>query len=228
VRAPVPRPDGAGGALQSLVRRKHRARQTEREHELVLSDRTIREQLRAGRIVIDPLDDSDIQPASVDLHLHRRLLVLGSTTAPFIDLRSDLTDLVEPADIPEDEPFLIQPGEFVLVSTVERIGLPDDLVAQVKGKSSLARAGLLVAPTAGYVDPGWDGRLTLELVNASRLPASLYAGMRICQIYFMSLTTRADKPYGSPGLGSRYQGQNETTASRLHIDFDSRRRPADG
>jgi len=195
----------------------------ERTRDLVLSDRTIKEQLRAGRIVIDPLDERDVQPASVDLHLDRRLLVFRNSTAPFTDLRADLPNLAEPVDIPEDRPFILHPGEFVLVSTLERIEIPDDLVAQVKGKSSLGRIGLLVASTAGYVDPGWKGRLTLELTNVSRLPATLYAGMRICQIYFMKLTTPADRPYGSPELGSRYQGQADATPSRAHIDFDQHR-----
>ena len=194
----------------------------ERTRDLVLSDRSIKEQVRAGRIVIDPLDERDVQPASVDLHLARRLLVFRNSTAPFIDLRADIPDLAEPVDIPEDKPFVLHPGEFVLVSTVERIEIPDDLVAQVKGKSSLGRIGLLVASTAGYVDPGWQGHVTLELTNASRLPVMLYAGMRICQICFMRLTTPADRPYGSPELGSRYQGQADATPSRAHFDFDRR------
>lgn len=199
---------------------------TECARDLVLSDRTIREQVRAGRIVIEPLDERDIQPASVDLHLDRRLLVFRNASAPLIDLRADLSDLAEPVDIPEDEPFILRPGEFILVSTLEHIEIPDDLVAQVRGKSSLGRIGLLVALSAGYVDPGWKGRLTLELRNASRLPVTLYLGMRLCQIYFMRLTTRADRPYGSPELGSRYQGQTAATPSRAHIDFDQRRAKA--
>ena len=192
----------------------------ERTRDLVLSDRSIKEEVRAGRIVIDSLDQRDIQPASVDLHLDRRLLAFRNSTVPFIDLRADVPDLADPVDIPEDRPFVLQPGEFILVSTLERIEIPDDLVAQVKGKSSLGRIGLQVASTAGYVDPGWKGRLTLELTNVSRLPVALYAGMRICQIYFMKLTTQADRPYGSPELGSRYQGQADATPSRAHIDFD--------
>jgi len=199
----------------------------ERARKLLLSDQTIREQVRAGRIVIDPLDERDIQPASVDLHLDRRLLVFGDSAAPLIDLRADLPDLAEPIDILDDKPFILQPGEFVLVSTLERIGLPHDLAAQVKGKSSLARAGLQVASTAGYVDPGWNGRLTLELTNASRHPVALHCGMRICQILFIKLTTPVDRPYGSPELGSRYQGQAGATPSRAHIDFDRQLGQAD-
>jgi len=182
--------------------------------------------MSAGRIVIDPLNQRDIQPASVDLHLDRQLLVFRNTSAPLIDLRADLSDLAEPLDIPDDEPFILQPGEFVLVSTLEHIEIPDDLVAQVKGKSSLGRIGLLVALSAGYVDPGWKGRLTLELRNAARLPVTLYPGMRLCQIYFMRLTTQADRPYGSPELGSRYQGQTAATPTRAHIDFDQHRAQA--
>jgi len=178
--------------------------------------------VRAGRIVIDPLDEQDIQPASVDLHLDRRLLIFRNPAAPLVDLRADLSRLAEPVDMPADGAFIMEPGEFLLASTAERIEVPDDIVAQVKGKSSLARAGLMVASTAGYVDPGWKGRLTLEVGNASRLPVTLYAAMRICQISFMRLTAPAERPYGSPGLGSRYQGQERATPGRAHLDVGRR------
>jgi len=188
---------------------------------MVLSDHTIKEEIERGHIVIDPLDERDVQPASVDLHLDRNLLVFRNSTAPYIDLRENLPELTDQIEIADKQPFILHPGEFVLASTLERIELPDDLVARLEGKSSLGRIGLLIHSTAGYVDPGWIGHLTLELSNVSRLPITLYYGMRIGQISFLRLTTPADRPYGSPDLGSRYQGQTDPTASRAHIDFDS-------
>ena len=186
---------------------------------MVLSDRTIKEELAKGRIVIEPLDPSDIQPASVDLHLDRKLLVFRNTRQPYIDVRKDLPDLTEIEEIPDDTPFILHPGEFVLASTMESVTLPDDVVARLEGKSSLGRIGLLIHSTAGYVDPGWSGHLTLELSNVANLPVTLYYGMKIGQISFLRLTTPADNLYGSPVLGSKYQGQVEPTASRFFKDF---------
>jgi dCTP deaminase len=186
---------------------------------MVLSDRTIKEELAKGRIVIDPLDPSDIQPASVDLHLDRKLLVFRNTRQPYIDVRKDLPDLTEIEEIPDDTPFILHPGEFVLASTLESVTLPDDVVARLEGKSSLGRIGLLIHSTAGYVDPGWSGHLTLELSNVANLPVTLYYRMKIGQISFLRLTTPADNLYGSPVLGSKYQGQVEPTASRFFKDF---------
>ncbi len=183
---------------------------------MVLSDRTIREEIAAGRIVISLLDPADIQPASVDLRLDSRILVFNNTREPVIDVRKSLESLTELREIGEEKPFILHPGEFVLGSTRERIELPGDLVARLEGKSSLGRLGLVIHSTAGFVDPGWRGNLTLELSNLARLPVTLYRGMKIGQISFMRLTTEADRPYGSPGLGSRYQGQTEPTASRIH------------
>ncbi len=186
---------------------------------MVLSDRSIKEELAKGRIIIDPLDESDIQPASVDLHLDRKLLVFRNTRQPYIDVRKDMPDLTEIEEIPDDAPFILHPGEFVLASTLEVVGLPDDVVARLEGKSSLGRIGLLIHSTAGYVDPGWNGHLTLELSNVANLPVTLYYGMKIGQISFLRLTTPADNTYGSPALGSKYQGQTEPTASRFFRDF---------
>ena len=186
---------------------------------MVLSDRTIKEELAKGRIVVDPLDPSDIQPASVDLHLDRKLLVFRNTRQPYIDVRKDMPDLTEIEEIPDDTPFILHPGEFVLASTLESVTLPDDVVARLEGKSSLGRIGLLIHSTAGYVDPGWSGHLTLELSNVANLPVTLYYRMKIGQISFLRLTTPADNLYGSPVLGSKYQGQVEPTASRFFKDF---------
>ena len=173
---------------------------------MVLSDRTIKEELAKGRIVIEPLDPSDIQPASVDLHLDKKLLVFRNTRQPYIDVRKDLPDLTEIEEIPDDTPFILHPGEFVLASTMESVTLPDDVVARLEGKSSLGRIGLLIHSTAGYVDPGWSGHLTLELSNVANLPVTLYYRMKIGQISFLRLTTSADNLYGLSGSGQQVPG----------------------
>ncbi len=185
----------------------------------VLSDRTITEELDAGRLVIDPLDERCIQPASVDLCLNRTFRVFRVTSRPFVDVRQSVDDLTELVTIEPGEPFMIQPGGFCLASTVECVTLPDDIVARIDGRSSLGRLGLLVHATAGYVDPGWTGQLILELSNQSQMPIALYEGMRIAQISFLRMSTPVDRPYGSPGLGSKYQGQTGPTPSRAYQDF---------
>ena len=194
----------------------------------VLSDRTIKEELAAGRIVIDPLHKECIQPASVDLRLDRTFRVFRPygrpsgrvTRRPFVDVRQPVDDLTDLVTIEDEKPFIIQPGSFCLASTVETVTLPDDIVARVDGKSSLGRLGLLVHATAGYVDPGWTGRLTLELSNQSPMPIALYYGMRIAQVSFLRLSTPVDRPYGSAQLGSKYQGQTGPTPSRISQDFE--------
>ena len=189
---------------------------------MVLSDRTIKEELAAGHIVIDPLDPSSIQPASVDVRLDRKILVFRNSRRPYIDVRESLESLTEVQEIPQEGAFILHPGEFVLGSTLEHIEIPADLVARLEGKSSLGRIGLLIHSTAGYVDPGWKGHLTLELSNVANLPITLYYGMRIGQISFLRLTTPAETLYGSEELGSKYQGQTEPTASRIYQDFSRR------
>ncbi|MSQ40367.1 MAG: dCTP deaminase [Dehalococcoidia bacterium] len=186
---------------------------------MVLSDRTIKEELAKGRIVIDPLDESSIQPASVDVRMDDKILVFRNSRRPYIDIRQQLDDLTEMVPMVPDEPFILHPGEFVLASTLEHIEIPDDLVARLEGKSSLGRMGLLIHSTAGYVDPGWKGHLTLELSNVARLPITLYYAMRIGQISFLRLTTPVERLYGSPSLGSKYQGQTDPTPSRMHRDY---------
>ena len=186
---------------------------------MVLSDRTIKQMLDQGRIVVDPLGVNCIQPASIDVHLDRQLLVFRNSRRPYIDVREDMNDLTELLTIDDDRPFMLHPGEFVLGSTLEHIELPDDLVARLEGKSSLGRVGLLIHSTAGYVDPGWKGHLTLELSNVANLPITLYRGMKIGQISYAQLSSAADRPYGTPGLGSKYQGQLQPTASRVYEDF---------
>ena len=152
---------------------------------MVLSDKSIKDHIDRQRIVVSPLDPEDIQPASIDLHLDRQILKFTNSRQAFIDVKESLDDLTEIIDIPDDRPFILHPGEFVLGSTVENIELPDDLVARLEGKSSLGRIGLVIHSTAGFVDPGWKGHLTLELSNLARLPITLYYGMKIGQISFL-------------------------------------------
>jgi len=185
---------------------------------MVLSDRTIARLIDEGRIVIDPYDESLLQPSSVDVRVDRLFRVFRNNRASFIDVKreQDLTELVE---IDGEEPFILHPGEFVLGSTLERVALPDDLVARLEGKSSLGRLGLLIHSTAGFVDPGFDGHVTLELSNVANLPITIYYGMKIGQISFMRLSEPARAPYGSGALGSKYQGQRGPTPSRYWQNF---------
>jgi dCTP deaminase len=189
---------------------------------VILSDRTIREDLAAGRIVIDPLDEACIQPSSVDLHIDRYFRVFLNHTMGLIDVKQNLEDLTQLVEIGEDDTFILHPGEFVLGSTLERVALPNDLVARLEGKSSLGRLGLLIHSTAGFVDAGWDGQLTLELSNVANLPITLYPRMKIGQISFIRMTTEADHPYGSKSVGSKYQGQRGPIPSRYWENFDSK------
>ena len=194
----------------------------------VLSDRDIRASLQAGRVRIDPYDPSCLQPSSVDLHLDREFRVFRNNRYPYIDVRQPQPDLTELMSIGDEEPFILHPGEFVLGQTLEWVELPDDLVARLEGKSSLGRLGLLIHSTAGYVDPGWKGNLTLELSDVANLPIALYFGMKIGQISFFRMTSPVERPYGSKELGSKYQGQSTPTASAFYRDFDSTRHTTKG
>jgi dCTP deaminase len=186
---------------------------------VVLSDRTIRRLLDEGRIEIEPYDESLLQPSSVDVRVDRYFRVFHNARYPFIDVREPQEDLTELVEI-DTEPFILHPGEFVLGSTLERIRLPDDLVARLEGKSSLGRLGLLIHSTAGFIDPGWDGHVTLELSNVANLPITIYHGMKIGQLSFVQLSEPAESPYGSGGLGSKYQGQKGPTPSRYWQNFE--------
>jgi dCTP deaminase len=187
---------------------------------MILSDHTIRAQLAAGRIGIDPLDDSCIQPSSVDLRLDMFFRVFLNHTMSVIDVRKDLSDLTQEVEISDGDAFILHPGEFVLGSTAEKVSLPDDIVARIEGKSSLGRLGLLIHSTAGFIDAGFSGHITLELSNVANLPITLYPGMKIGQVSFLQMTTPADVPYGSSKVRSKYQGQRGPTPSRYWENFD--------
>ncbi len=188
---------------------------TGREHAVsVLSDGTITRMVQEGRIKIDPWDPGLVQPASVDLRLGDSFRVFHNHLATAIDLRRPPEKLTEEVAVPEGESFVIHPGEFCLGRTLEWVELPDDIVARIEGKSSLGRLGLIVHATAGFCDPGWKGTLTLELNNLTRVPIILHPGLEIAQLSFMMLDRPALRPYGSPDLGSHYQGQRAATASR--------------
>ncbi len=187
---------------------------------MVLADRTIRRLLEEGRIGIDPYEEELLQPSSVDVRVDRLFRVFHNARYPFIDVKQPMDDLTELVEVDEDEPFILHPGEFVLGSTLERVTLPDDLVARLEGKSSLGRLGLLIHSTAGFIDPGWDGHVTLELSNVANLPITIYYGMPIGQLSFMRMDGPVERPYGSGDAGGKYQGQAEPTASRYHLNFE--------
>ena len=187
---------------------------------VVLSDRTIARLLGEGRIEIDPYDPTLLQPSSVDVRVDRFFRVFHNARYPYIDVKEPQEDLTELVEIDDERPFILHPGEFVLGSTLERIRLPDDLVARLEGKSSLGRLGLLIHSTAGFIDPGWDGHVTLELSNVANLPITIYYGMKIGQLSFVQLSEPAETPYGAGELGSKYQGQQGPTPSRYWQNFN--------
>jgi len=187
---------------------------------VILSDRTIRDAIESGRIVIDPFDPAKVQPSSVDLTLDRFFRVFRNHTRGVIDVKERMDDLTEEVEIAPDGVFLLHPGEFVLGATAESVTLPADLVGRIEGKSSLGRLGLLIHTTAGFVDAGFQGYLTLELSNVATLPITLYPGMKIGQISFLQMTSPADVPYGSGALGSKYRGQQGPTPSQYWRNFE--------
>jgi len=191
---------------------------------VVLSDSSIREELERGGIVIEPLGDNAIQPSSVDLRVDRLFRVFRNDTTPYIDPKQPQEDLTELVEVAEDGAFILHPGEFVLGSTFERVALAADIVGRLEGKSSLGRLGLLIHSTAGFVDGGWDGHLTLELSNVANLPIAIYPGMKIGQISFLRMTSEAEQPYGSAARGSKYKGQRGPTPSRYYLNFPEEER----
>lgn len=189
---------------------------------MILSDRSIREALASGRVLVDPLADDAVQPSSIDVRIDRLFRVFANHRYPFIDVKEELPDLTELVEVEEGGPFILHPGEFVLGSTYERVRLPDDVAARLEGKSSLGRLGLVTHSTAGFIDPGFDGHVTLELSNLATLPITLYPQMKIGQLAFFQLDRPAERPYGSDGVGSKYQGQRGPTPSRYHLNFRER------
>lgn len=186
---------------------------------MIFSDRTIKEAIAAERVIIDPFDVAMVQPSSVDVRCDQFFRVFENHRYPLIDPKAPQEDLTVLVEASEEEPFILHPGEFVLGATLETIGLADDVVARLEGKSSLGRLGLLIHSTAGFIDPGFKGQVTLELSNVANLPIAIYPGMKIGQISFYELSTPAENPYGSAGAGSKYQGQKGPTASRVHTEY---------
>ena len=186
---------------------------------MLLSDRDLRAEVASGRVVVEPYDESMIQPSSIDVRLDRWFRVFENHRYPHIDPSIEQPDLTRLVEAEGDEPFILHPGEFVLGSTYEIVTLPDDLAGRLEGKSSLGRLGLLTHSTAGFIDPGFSGHVTLELSNVATLPITLYPGMKIGQLCLLRLSSPAEFPYGSERYGSRYQGQRGPTPSRSFANF---------
>lgn len=186
---------------------------------MLLSDKDIRAQIDAGRVRIEPFDPAMVQPSSIDVRLDRYFRVFENHRYPHIDPSIEQPDLTRMIEARDDEPFILHPGEFVLASTYEVITLPDDLASRLEGKSSLGRLGLLTHSTAGFIDPGFSGHVTLELSNVATLPIKLWPGMKIGQLCMFRLSSPAENPYGSAPVGSRYQNQRGPTPSRSYLNF---------
>ena len=185
---------------------------------MILSDKSIRDAIESGRLGITPFDPKLIQPSSIDVRLDNKFLVFRNTKRAYIDVKQRADDLMEMIEVGPEEPMFLHPKEFVLGSTIERVRIPNDLVGRLEGRSSLGRLGIVIHSTAGFIDPSFDGHVTLEISNLANLPITLYPGMRIGQISFTQMTTPAERPYG-PERGSKYSGQQAPTASRLYLDF---------
>ncbi|ROR72685.1 dCTP deaminase [Bogoriella caseilytica] len=186
---------------------------------MLLSDRDIRTEIDAGRVRLDPYEPANIQPASLDVRVDRYFRLFDNHRYPAIDPAEEQPDLTRLVDAGPDEPLILHPGEFVLGATYEQVTLPDDVAARLEGKSSLGRLGLLTHSTAGFIDPGFTGHVTLELSNTATMPIKLWPGMKIGQLCFFRLSSPSERPYGSGASGSRYQGQRGPTASRSHLNF---------
>ena len=186
---------------------------------MLLSDRDIRAEIAANRVVLHPWDPAMVQPSSVDVRLDKFFRLFDNHKYPVIDPAQDQPELTRLVEVDAAEGFVLHPGEFVLGSTYEYVTLPDDIAARLEGKSSLGRLGLMTHSTAGFIDPGFSGHITLELSNVANLPITLWPGMKIGQLCFFRLSSPAEHPYGSGAQGSRYQGQRGPTASRSHVSF---------
>ena len=186
---------------------------------MLISDRDIRKELNDGRIVLEPFDESMIQPASVDVRIDRFFRLFDNHKYAHIDPSKDQSELTHLVEVDPNEPFILHPGEFVLGATYEKVTLPADIAARLEGKSSLGRLGLLTHSTAGFIDPGFSGHVTLELSNMATLPIMLWPGSKVGQLCFFRLTSETEHPYGSGAYGNRYQGQRGPTASRSYLNF---------
>jgi dCTP deaminase len=186
---------------------------------MLLSDRDLKAEIEAGSLVLDPFDATLIQPSSIDVRLDRLFRVFNNSKYTHIDPSTQQDELTSLVETDGDEPFVLHPGEFVLGSTFEAVTLPDDLAGRLEGKSSLGRLGLLTHSTAGFIDPGFSGHITLELSNVANLPITLWPGMKIGQLCLFRLTSPSEHPYGSAVYGSRYQGQRGPTQSRAYLNF---------
>ena len=187
---------------------------------MILSDRHIKERISTGEIKIEPFREDCIQPASYDLHLDNEFRIFKHHKTELIDTRKPLNGAMEKIVIPDEEAFVLHPGTFALALIKERTGVDNKHVGRLEGKSSLGRLGLIIHTTAGFLDPGNDLKMTLELFNASNLPIKLYPGMKIAQLAFEELTSECDRPYGSPGLKSKYYGDQEISESKMHLNFE--------
>ncbi|WP_237187186.1 dCTP deaminase [Rothia nasimurium] len=194
---------------------------------MLFSDQDIRKEIDAGRIALEPYDPSMIQPASVDVRIDRFFRLFDNHKYPYIDPSQAQEDLTRLVKVAPDEPFILHPGEFVLGATYEKVTLPDNIAARLEGKSSLGRLGLLTHSTAGFIDPGFSGHVTLELSNMATLPIMLWPGSKVGQLCFFQLTSATEHPYGSGAYGNRYQGQRGPTASRSYLNFHKTLIPTD-
>lgn len=190
----------------------------------ILSDKHIKKFIDEGKISIDPLIDPEmqIQPSSVDLRIGNEFRGFKIIKKPFIDPKDpeNIDSYMESVHIGDGEAFIIHPNEFTLATTLETVKVPDDLVARVEGRSSMGRLGLTMHVTAGFIDPGFEGKITLEISNLGKMPVALYPGQRVCQIVFETMTSRAEKPYGHPDRDSKYMGQNKVESSRIKQDYE--------
>ncbi len=185
---------------------------------MILSDKSIKERIKKGDIIVDPLNMDDIQPASIDLHLGNKFVIFKNYLTDIYDVKKNI-DNTETVDIGGDGFFIVHPNEFILASTVESFKIPDDIVGRLEGRSSIGRTGLIVHMTAGFIDPGFKGNITLEMMNFSAIPIKIYPNMRICQIAFEELTTKADVPYGAKAVRNKYSGQSDPVPSRIWKEF---------
>ncbi len=185
---------------------------------MILSDKDIRQEIKQKRLIITPFEKNNIQPASLDVRMGDEFRIFKNTTKAYLDVKDPDLDIMELVKIKKGDPLIVHPGEFLLGTTVEKVKIPNDIVAQLNGRSSLGRLGIIIHATAGFIDPGFEGYITLEMTNMANIPIALYPHMRIGQLAFFRLSSEAENPYG-PKKGSKYSGQVGPTTSRIWKDF---------